>query len=801
MRNKIVAHNQPTSGAKSDQSRQDKNASSKTPPREASRSGILKKITAADFGFVEFPALAPHFEFRLLDDEQVLLVSETFNTLLREKIHADLLPLLDGRHSHDDIVALLAGTYSESEIQAAIASLVARGYVVSGGYLMERGQAAFWSSLGVSPRWAEERLAESRVEVVGDDGHLSRKLNDLGIAADTDRPTLSIIICEDYLSSQYAEANRRHLASGESWMLVQPKGIRPLFGPVFRPSEQGPCWACLTYRMHGHQEVHNFLRNLAGENAAFLPFVAEPAVLDSIYGMVAIEVAKWMVLEEMAPLHGRAMSFDIAHLKSEHHPVMRRPQCFECGDEALYSAERSPIPVQLRASPKNISNSGGLRSVSPEETLARYRHLISPISGVVSWVTRTTDEKDSWLHVYWAGSNFALKSRKLSSLRRSLRSKSAGKGSTPRQSEASALCEAIERYCGAFHGDEIRCQKRLSDFVKAEESEAIHPNDVQLFSDWQLDHAEKINAEDHPYNIIPSRFDPDEEIDWSPVWSLTQNRHRYLPTSMLYSILSEHQERSGLKADSNGCAAGNTLEEAILQGFFELVERDAFAIWWYNRLHFPGVDLESFNDDYLSSACDRYQEFNRELWVLDVTNDLGIPVFVAISRRIDKEEEDIIYAAGAHTDPHIAALRAVCELNQFLNLVQGRGHASASAAVNDSMCRWWWTNARLADHSYLAPDPDVNLKRKLDYSVPDTTDVKEDVERCHALIDSKGMEFLVLDQTRPDIGMPVARVIVPGLRHFWPRYAPGRLFEVPVEMKWRENPITEADLNPVPVIA
>ena len=63
------------------------------------------------------------------------------------------------------------------------------------------------------------------------------------------------------------------------------------------------------------------------------------------------------------------------------------------------------------------------------------------------------------------------------------------------------------------------------------------------------------------------------------------------------------------------------------------------------------------------------------------------------------------------------------------------------------------------------------------------------------------MEFLVLDQTRPDIGMPVARVIVPGLRHFWERFAPGRLFDVPVAMGWRDSPLAETELNPVPVIA
>ena len=773
----------------------------KAAPREGVRRGILAKITAADFGLVEIPALVPHLEFRRIDDGQVLLVSETFNTLLRGQVHYDLLPLLDGQRSQADIIAALDGAYSTSDVQKALASLISRGYVVSGDYTMERERAAFWSSLGASPRWVEERLGASRVAVVGDDGHLAQRFDAMGVTLGSDQPTLSVTVCDDYLDERHADINRHHIESGTPWMLVRPKGMQPLFGPVFRPVEQGPCWACLAYRLRGHQEVHNFLRNLAGNDGAFLPCATEPAVLDAVYGLVAAEIAKWLVFGEMAPIHKRAISLDAVHLKSEHHITMRRPQCFECGDEALYRADRPAVSIQLQPSPKNVCNSGGLRSVSPEETLAKYRHLISSVSGVVSWVTRTTDETDPWLHVYWAGSNFALRSSKLSSLRRSLRSKSAGKGSTSRQSEASALCEAVERYSCAFHGDEIRGRRRFSDFVQAGESEAIHPNDIQLFSDWQLDHAEQINARGHPYNFVPPRFDPDAEIDWTPVWSLTQNRHRYLPTSMLYGMLSEHRGESGLKADSNGCAAGNTLEEAILQGFLELVERDAFATWWYNRLRLPAVDLESFGDDYLASACDYYRGFNREVWMLDVTNDLGIPAFVAVSRRIDKEEEDILYGAGAHMDPRIAALRAVCELNQFLNWAQGSERGGCGHNVDDPLCLWWWKNARLADHPYLAPDPGAALRGKLDYRVPDTLDVREDVEQCRALVEAKGMEFLVLDQTRPDIGMPVARVIVPGLRHFWERFAPGRLFDVPVEMGWHDDPVAEADLNPVPVIA
>ena len=773
----------------------------KTPSRRNSRGGILQKTTAADRGFVESPVLAPHLECRPIGDGQVLLVSESFNTLLRGQIHCDLLPLLDGRRTIRDLPAALDGAHPADEIRTAIFALAARGYVVSGDYDMEPGRAAYWSALGASPRWAEQRLATATVAVNGDDGRLARRLDAVGVNVRADDPVLSVVVCADYLDERHDAINRRHLDSGKPWILVRPNGVQPLFGPVFRATAGDACWACLAYRLRGHQEVHNFLRNLGGESAAVLPRAAEPAVLDAVCGLAAVEIARWLVLEDMAPIHTRAVTLNVASLEREQHSVMRRPQCRACGDETLHRADRPALPVRLQPSPNRVLNSGGQRSVAPEETLARYRHLISPVSGVVTWVSRTTDEKDPWLHVYWAGNNYALRSRKLGSLRRSLRSKSAGKGSTPRQSEASALCEAIERYCGAYHGDEIRCRKRLVDFEKAGESEAIPPNDVQLFSDRQIDDAERINARGHPYNHVPARLDPEADIYWSPVWSLTQDRHRYLPTSILYGMAAEEEDGPDLKADSNGCAAGNTLEEAILQGFYELVERDAFAIWWYNRLRRPEVDLASFGDEYLASAHDYYHRLRREVWVLDATSDLGIPVFVAISRRTDKEAEDILYGAGAHADPHIAALRAVCELNQCLQWMQGTGPHGTGSTVDDPMHLWWWQNGKLADHSWLAPAPGAPRRGRSDYAVPGTTDTREDVERCRALVEARGMEFLVLDQTRPDIGMPVARVIVPGMRHFWERFAPGRLFDVPPAMGWRASPLAEAQLNPIPVIA
>ncbi|MDE0363497.1 MAG: TOMM precursor leader peptide-binding protein, partial [Rhodospirillaceae bacterium] len=503
------------------------------------RRGILTRTTPEDLGLVELPALTPHLQFRDIGERQTLLVSESFNTLLHGKLNRDLLPLLDGRHSRQAIVGALEGAHAATDVLAAIVSLSARGYVVSADHGLDPARAAYWSSLGASPRWFEQRLADSRIAVEGDGGRLIRRLEESSVDVGAESPRLTIFVCDDYLEERFADVNRQHLELDAPWMLVRPRGIEPLFGPIFRADNQGPCWACLAYRLRSHQEVHNFLRNRAGEEAAYRPFATDPTVLEALYGLIAAEIVKWLVLDEAAPVHEQAIAMNVGTFASSQHRVMRRPQCPACGDEALYRPDRPPVALALNASPKSHRSSGGARSVAPEVTLANYRHLVSPISGVVTWLKRTTDEADSWLHVYWAGSNLGMRSRTLSSLRRSLRSKSAGKGSTREQSEVSALCEAVERYSGALHGDEIRTRKRFADF--AGEDEALHPNDAQLFSDRQLDNAKSINEMGHPYNIIPPRLDPDAEIDWTPVWSLTQQRHRYLPTSMLYSMAPEQR--------------------------------------------------------------------------------------------------------------------------------------------------------------------------------------------------------------------------------------------------------------------
>ena len=229
----------------------------------------------------------------------------------------------------------------------------------------------------------------------------------------------------------------------------------------------------------------------------------------------------------------------------------------------------------------------------------------------------------------------------------------------------------------------------------------------------------------------PAPFDRSAEIEWSPVWSLRDERFKYLPTSLLYFF---YRGPGQINADSNGCAAGNTLEEAIVQGFLELVERDAYAIWWYNRLQRPEVDLGQFDDSYVRDLQTQLAETGRRLWVLDVTSDLGVPTFVAITHWMQNGQENIEFGSGAHFDPRIALLRALTELNQFLSIGLMGGGTGEKSSLDGT------TPLRLQNHPFLTPSGKSAVQPGLG-SEFGRLDTREQVTACVASRQTSGPRF------------------------------------------------------------
>jgi len=585
-------------------------------------------------------------------------------------------------------------------------------------------------------------------------------------------------------------------------MLVKPVGSIVWLGPIFVPGETG-CWRCLAQRLNGNLEIKSSILRQRGTPSAWpacLPTSrpAIPSTVELALNWATTEIAKWIALQSaqgsgndavlISTLVGKILTLDHVSHELLTHALPRRPQCPSCGDPTLV-ARLGFKPIDLKPSPKRYVDDSGHRSMTPEQTLERYGHLLSPVSGVVTELVRISDPKNPLVHTYKASHSMGTVGS-LRGLRQVLRHKSSGKGKTDAQSRASGFCEAIERYSFIYQGDEPRKQATLAQLG----DDAIRPEHCLHFSETQYANRDELNTDSIGHDWIPMRFDPDRPIEWTPLWSLTHRCHRFLSTAYCYLWYRLPKDHDFCRADSNGNAAGNTREEAILQGFLEVVERDSVAMWWYNGLQRPAVDLASFDDPYFQALERHYRNIGREMWVLDLTSDLRIPVVAAVSRKVEGTAERLIVGYGAHLDPAVAITRALTEMNQVgleLDKIPDEGIDGESAE--------WLLRARLENKTYLVPDPSSLARRAEDFLTSWTHDIREDVLAAVAAARQHGLEVLVLDLTRPDIGLNVVKVVVPGMRFFWRRFAPGRLYDVPVKMGWLNEPTPESKLNPTPM--
>jgi len=771
---------------------------------------------------LKIPRLKSCYHAEFLDDDKIMLTSEKENVLLTGKPYYLVLSnLQNGGADIHRLTAGLADRLSDFEIFYILEVLEKKGYLTETVPDLPETTAAYWDTQGIDVGRMQAVLREKKVsiETVGPASvsafrePFRQAFEQMGLNFGSS-PELRVVITDNYQHDRLREINRQAIDENRPWMLVKPTGVQQWFGPVFIPG-QTACWECLNHRLTIHNPLNTYYRT-RNQNSGNIPIPQAflQQTLQAAAARTAREVAKWLYFLDLKrptvdspgekgnrlTLEGVVWALDEATLESERHGLKKRPQCTTCGRPI--ERKRLPEPVELKKETRGIAgNAGGYRSVTAEETLERYSCLVSPITGVVKALKPYYRETDSPVYNYSSGPNTALRSKSLFWLNSHIRSINGGKGKTKVQAETGALCEAVERYSMTYLGEEHIVSTSLEKLGDS----GIHPNRCMNFSRRQYRHREEINSQCTKFfAMVPVPFEPDRQMDWSPVYSLTNRCFKYLPTQFCYTQYPEADEsRLFSYPDSNGCAAGNTIEEAVLQGLLELVERDAVALWWYNMLPRPAVDLESFDEPYLLEIAAYYRQRGRKLRVLDLTSDLGIPVFAAISHRpgLTKEppRENILFGFGAHVDAKIAVERAVVELNQLLPIADAPGtqHEKGKYLTNDRIFVDWLDNATMENQPYLAPMSNVPFKTAADYQALCDANIYDSVQFCRKQVEASGMELLALDLTRRDIGMPVVRVIVPGMRHFWKRLGPGRLYDIPVKTGRLQCARTEEQMNPI----
>ena len=231
------------------------------------------------------------------------------------------------------------------------------------------------------------------------------------------------------------------------------------------------------------------------------------------------------------------------------------------------------------------------------------------------------------------------------------------------------------------------------------------------------------------------------------------------------------------QANTNGLASGNHWLEAVSHGLCEVVERDAATLWKHRPFGAPKervIDPDTVDDAACREAIARLEAADLEVRMWEVTTDVGIPAFVCLLAGRDGDEDaDPEFGSGCHPARHIALLRALVEAAQARN--------TYIAAARDDYFAHLYAPAHRLDrqeycrHLLALAKPSHAFSHVAQHESPT---IEGDLRWMLARLRAAGIdEVIAVDLTRDAIGIPVARVVVPGLEGLMDEadgdYAPG----------------------------
>jgi ribosomal protein S12 methylthiotransferase accessory factor len=347
-----------------------------------------------------------------------------------------------------------------------------------------------------------------------------------------------------------------------------------------------------------------------------------------------------------------------------------------------------------------------------------------------------------------------------------------GRTGSADESARVAILEALERFCG-FRPRGKRTSVRGS--YNQLRSWAVDPRAYILHEPSALDGG----------GLTP--YDDDTEFNWVWGFSLRSQRPALVPEQLAYFRLPQSEDKRFVRDSSSGCALGNSLEEAMLYGLFELIERDAYLTSWYG--HFAPVELDVSNavNPDIHALIARAEGLGFEVHLFDI--GVGFKVAAIAAVVIDRTPSAPIFcysASGAHFDPEKAALGALIEGVTTI-IEQGRGNPNAvrNREVNHALAHRMFADASLVtgqrEHILLhaIPESFERLKflftgKKSDmrkhfsrwYTAEPKENLTEEFSDLVSQVLTVARDLIIVDQGFPlleSLNLSAVKVLAPGL--------------------------------------
>ncbi|MCC7553581.1 MAG: YcaO-related McrA-glycine thioamidation protein [Methanobacteriaceae archaeon] len=376
----------------------------------------------------------------------------------------------------------------------------------------------------------------------------------------------------------------------------------------------------------------------------------------------------------------------------------------------------------LNDSPINYFK-GTHRIIAPDETIRKFEDKLK-----IAGVTRVTDITDL------DRINIPVFSAIRPTAEDGSVSVYAGKGINKSHAKASAIMEAYERYSAERQDIDIIFKENLEN--------TINPNSLNLEKNIDLNE-----------NI---------ELEWTKTKDIISDEEFLIPSNAIYHPYTpKNKEFQLFKSNTNGLASGNNLEEAILHGIFEVIERDAWSIFELTKKNKKEINKSTITSHLVNDLLDKFNSESIDIKILDITADLDIPTVAAISDdTLLKDPALLTIGVGTHLNPEIAILRALTEVAQS-RATQIHGAREDTVRADFMRKAGYKRMKKINKHYFEKEDKLINFQKLKNKS---KSSIKEDILRCIKEVKKVNIDNIFFTElTRKEIGVPVVRVVIPEL--------------------------------------
>lgn len=322
-----------------------------------------------------------------------------------------------------------------------------------------------------------------------------------------------------------------------------------------------------------------------------------------------------------------------------------------------------------------------------------------------------------------------------------------GKGSTEQRARISAIMESFERCLAERPGMNLNIKGGIS---------------APALVDSYTRATGSCTVLDPTTLLLPQPYLPQSLLEWVGAYDLMNKEEVFVSSNSVYHPYDAPGQCQKLfLSNTNGLASGNVIEEAILHGLLEVIERDAISIAQYSRNLGKEIILTE-KDGYLYELASKFKDAGIELKIWLVPSDAGIPTVIAVTDDVKlKDPALLVMGAGSHLKPEIAVARAITEAAQS-RVVQIQG-AREDTDREGFIRSVGYERMKRLNRFWFEEGEKISLSEVQDLSR------KSPAENIDVILEKiKGLaeRVLVVDLSREEVKVPVVRVIVPGFELF-----------------------------------